>query len=68
MKIKSGNASPLILLILIIILCGGLWIWNLVKFVSCDFESGYRCEVIHGIGVAVPPASLVTVWFGDDGI
>lgn len=39
---------------------------NIYKFVGCDFESAYRCEAIHGIGVAIPPASFVTVWFSDD--
>ena len=42
------------------------WIWNAAKFASCDFESSYKCEVIHGIGIFVPPASYVTVWFADD--
>ena len=43
------------------------WFWNIARFVSCDFRSDYRCEVIHGIGVFVPPASFITVWFDDDG-
>jgi len=43
------------------------WIWNAAKFASCDFESNYKCEAIHGIGVFVPPAAYVTVWFDDDG-
>lgn len=43
------------------------WVWNVVKLVSCDFESNYRCEVIHGIGVVVPQAAFITVWFSDDG-
>lgn len=42
------------------------YVWNAVKLVSCDFESDYRCEAIHGIGVIIPPASIVTVWFADD--
>ena len=43
------------------------WIWNAAKFASCDFESNYKCEALHGIGVFVPPAAYVTVWFDDDG-
>lgn len=42
------------------------WIWNAVKFADCDFESDYKCEALHGIGVVVPPASYITVWFDDD--
>lgn len=45
----------------------GPWIWNGVKFASCDFEANWKCEVIHGAGVFIPPAAYITVWFGDDG-
>lgn len=44
----------------------GSWIWNAVKFASCDFESDFKCEVIHGAGVFIPMASLITVWFDVD--
>lgn len=27
------------------------YVANIVKFVSCDFEPNYKCEVIHGIGI-----------------
>ena len=37
------------------------WISNIVKLVGCDFETPYKCEVIHVIGL-LPPASVVTVW------
>lgn len=53
----------IIILWLIVIIS---WVGNIVKFTSCDFESDFRCEVIHGIGVFVAPASIVTVWFDDD--
>jgi len=43
------------------------WIWNGFKFANCDFESNYKCEVIHGAGVFIPPAAYITVWFDDDG-
>ena len=42
------------------------WVWNAVKMVSCDFKAPYQCEIAHGIGVVVPPAAWVTVWFDDD--
>ena len=42
-----------------------LYAFNGVKFFNCNFESDYKCEVIHGIGLAIPPAALVTVWFDD---
>ena len=43
-----------------------VWPYNLYKFVSCDFEPDYKCEAVHGIGIIVPPASFVTVFFGAD--
>ena len=44
-----------------------MYAFNIVKFVQCDFETDYKCEVIHAVGVFVPPASLITVWFATDG-
>jgi len=38
---------------------------NAYKLVNCDFESPYRCEAIHGIGL-FPVFSLVTVFFESD--
>lgn len=35
---------------------------NLVKLIQCDFEPSYKGEVIHLVGVVLPPASLLTVW------
>lgn len=42
------------------------WIWNAVKFASCDFESDFKCEVVHGAGVFIPMAAVITVWFDVD--
>jgi hypothetical protein len=39
------------------------WPFNLYRLATCDFESPYKCEVIHAIGVAIPPAAIVTAWF-----
>jgi len=44
----------------------GIWGYNFKKITDCDFESNYKCELIHGFGVVVPPASFVTVWFDTD--
>jgi len=51
---------------LIFILLATPWIWNAAKFASCDFESNWKCEAIHAIGIFIPPAAYITVWFGDD--
>ncbi len=42
------------------------WVVNAIKFANCDFESDYKCEAIHIIGVIAPPASYITVWFDTD--
>lgn len=41
------------------------WPMNAYRLTLCDFEAPYKCEVIHTIGVVVPPAAVVTVWFGE---
>ena len=41
------------------------WVANVNQLIDCDFESPYKCEIIHAIGV-VPLASVVTVWFDTD--
>lgn len=42
------------------------YMWNGYKLANCDFESDYKCEVIHGIGVVIPPSAFITVWFDAD--
>jgi hypothetical protein len=45
---------------LIMIIC---WINNIIDLIYCDFEAPFNEEVIHAIGIVVPPASLITCWF-----
>jgi len=42
------------------------YIVNAYKFAGCDFDADYKCEAIHGVGIIVPPAAFVTVWFSSD--
>jgi hypothetical protein len=35
------------------------YIGNLVAFVRCDFEPSYKAEVLHGVGIVVPPVGAV---------
>ena len=53
-------------LILIFALIATPYVWNGFKFANCDFESSFKCEIIHGVGVFIPPAAYITVWFDDD--
>lgn len=43
----------------------GCWVMNLVKLCKCDFDAPYKGEVIHAVGVFVPPTAVITVWFND---
>ena len=64
MSKKTG--LPLAVLSVIGCLLVTPYVWNAVKLSNCDFESDFKCEVIHGVGLVAPPASYVTVWFDDD--
>lgn len=57
--------KPVTLFVLVVLLAMP-WFVNAYKFAGCDFESDYKCEAIHGIGLLVPPAAWVTVWFDSD--
>ena len=39
------------------------YINNLIDLFSCDFETPFKEEIIHLIGVFIPPASLITCWY-----
>lgn len=43
----------------------GAWCTNLLELNDCDFAPPYKCEAIHAVGL-IPPAALVTAWFGTD--
>ena len=37
--------------VIIILFCLFAWPVNLYRLTQCDFESPYRCEVLHGVGL-----------------
>lgn len=39
---------------------------NIYDLSRCDFEEPYRCEVIHTVGLVMPPLSYITMWFDSD--
>jgi len=61
---KMLTRLALLPLILIAVIFSCFFV-NLYKLTQCDFESPYKCEVIHAIGL-FPPASLIVVWFETD--
>lgn len=66
MKNERGFTIYYMVIVMVLLVAIVPFGWNAVKFASCDFRSDYKCEVIHGIGVIMPPASIVTVWFASD--
>ena len=42
------------------------YVWNFTKLIGCNFDAPYKCEVVHLIGVVIPPTAYVTVWFDSD--
>lgn len=59
MKTTITSAGAVVLILVV------LWVFNFVKLTRCDFESPWKCEAIHGIGL-FPPIQVLTVWFGTD--
>lgn len=63
MSVIEKKIAAVVCIWLTVLAC---WFGNLFGLLSCDFESDYKCEVTHGIGVVIPYAAPITVWFGDD--
>ena len=64
MKMLLGIAGQLLIITVALVLLLS-WPVNVYKLTQCDFESDYKCEVLHGVGL-VPGLSPITVWFGTD--
>lgn len=47
----------------IVILMLVAYVVNFIKFIGNDFEAPYKSEIVNGIGVFIPPAASITVWF-----
>jgi hypothetical protein len=48
---------------LFLLMFAAAWLINLFKLFDCDFDAPYKEEVIHFIGLFIPPASIITAWF-----
>lgn len=53
--------TMVIVQILLIIAIGIGWVKNLIKLSDCDFESPYKAEIVHGVGL-LPPVGAITGW------
>lgn len=55
--------SIVLALISLVAVC---YVNNVLDFVDCDFQAPYKCEIVHGVGVVLPPVSVVTTFVGTD--
>ena len=49
--------------VLVLVLMMVAYVVNFIKFIENDFEAPYKSEIVNGIGVFLPPAAAITVWF-----
>lgn len=53
--------TMLMIYVVIVLVIGTGWVKNLIKLTECDFESPYKAEVIHTVGI-IPPVGMITGW------
>jgi len=63
---KTGPIAPVALWIALALVVPVSWLGNAYYLTQCDFESDYKCEIVHGVGVVVPVAAPITVWSSTD--
>ena len=66
MRTQKGNTYVGFAAIIVIVLAVSGWVMNLVGFIRCDFEAPYRCEVVRGVGIFIPPVGAVAGWVSID--
>lgn len=64
-KQNGYTLIELIFLVLLVVIAVA-WGINIYKLAGCDFKADYKCEIVHGIGTVIFPASVITVWFDTD--
>lgn len=69
MKNEKGGYSLTELLtvlfaITIFITITSTWLVNAYKFVKCDFQSPYKGEIVHAVGIFTP-LCVITAWINE---
>lgn len=54
-----GSLLMVLLMIILIVCIGYGYINNIVELVHCDFKPSYKAEILHSIGVIVPPVGVI---------
>lgn len=65
MKYQKVSTITQMLVVIAILSFPTAWLINGYKLTQCDFESDYKCEIIHGIGL-FGPLAVFTVWTNTD--
>ena len=64
---NKGMVVAVALIYIVVLLVGGLgWIFNVIALCKCDFEAPIKEEVIRTIGVFVVPVGMIAGWFDID--
>jgi len=61
MKKVTLSLGGMILVIAFMIFSVCAFLVNAYKLFQCDFNTPLKCEIVHTIGVVVPPLSMITV-------
>jgi hypothetical protein len=62
---EKDDAGEYVFVVSVILFCIIAWFVNLYKLTVCDFDSDYKCEVMHGLGV-IPALAPFVVWIDTD--
>ena len=38
------------------------WVYNIIQFFGCDFDPIGKEEILKGLGMFIPPLSMITAW------
>ncbi len=63
--INALGIAGYLLVILLAVAVPVAYVVNAVKLVNCDFQTPYRCEAVHAVGL-VPLVSLITAFEPSD--
>jgi hypothetical protein len=60
MKLSKGLLKVQVVIVVLMLVA---YVVNFIKFIENDFEAPYKSEIVNAIGVFLPPAASITVWF-----
>jgi len=61
-KTETAVGASFLVIIAAFVIIGGSWGVNIYKLCKSDFDPIGKREIVHAVGVFIPPVSLVTCW------